>query len=131
MLSRYLSPRAIAKGLVVLIGLAVIFWTLPSAALVTGQSVTAAILVAALLYASGGYVTGVFAGHHQVLNALAVGLLFGSGIWLALRLFLAETFDEISMSADLAGMGATLFAVLACGIGGVVSVFAPFRRPTS
>jgi hypothetical protein len=131
MLSRYLSLRAITIGLVVLIGLAVIFWALPSAALFAGGSSTVAVLVAALLYACGGYVTGVLAGHHQTLNAFAVGVLFGGSIWLALRLFLADTFAESSISVDYAGMGAALFAVLACGIGGVVSVVAPFRRRRS
>jgi len=128
MLSRYLSLRAIIIGLVVLVGLAVVFWALPSAALFTGGSSIVAVVVAALLYACGGYVTGVLAGHHQTLNAFAVGFLFGGSIWLALRLFLTDTFDESSFSVDLAGMGATLFAVLACGIGGVMSVVAPFRR---
>jgi hypothetical protein len=128
MLSRYLSVRAITIGLVVLVVLAVIFWALPSATLFAGGTSTVAVVVAAFLYACGGYITGALAGHHQTLNAFVVGVLFGGSVWLALRLFLADTFDESSMSVDRAGMGVALFAVLACGLGGVVSVVAPFRR---
>ena len=74
MLSRDPSVRAITIGLVVLVGLAVIFWALPSGALLAGGTSTVAIVVAALLYACGGYVTGVLAGHHQTLtNAFVVG----------------------------------------------------------
>ena len=125
MLSR-LSLRAIALGLVVLVGLAVIFSVLAGAGLFTGTSST--LVVAAFLYACGGYVAGAAAGHDQVLNAFAVGLLFGLFIWFGLRLFLGASFDESSISAEGIAMGAALFSVLACGIGGIVSVVLPFRR---
>ena len=128
MLSQYLSLRAIAVGLGALVGLAVIFWALTSAGLFTGRSSTLALVVAAFLYACGGYIAGAIAGHDQVLNAVAVGLLFGLFIWLGLRLFLGESFDGSSIAAERIAMGAALFAVLACGIGGIASVVLPFRR---
>jgi hypothetical protein len=132
MLRRYLSLRAIAIGLVVLVGLAVILWGLTTAGLFTGRSSTVALVVAVFLYACGGYIAGATAGHHQVLNAFAVGLLFGLFMWLGLRLFLGESFEESSISAERIAVGAAFFAVLACGIGGIVSVALPFRRsPTT
>jgi hypothetical protein len=126
---RRLSVRAITFGLIVLVGLYVIFFALFQTGLFTGVNSTVVIVVGALVYVCGGYVAGVTAGHDQVLNAFAVGLLFGASIWFIFRVpAVAALFNESSISADRAGMGVALFAVLACGIGGVVSVVPPFHR---
>lgn len=125
--SGYISLRAIVRGFIVLIallaGYAVVLSSTRFGRTGLPTDFVAMPLVPLLLYVVGGYVAGVAAGHHHVINASVVGVLLGMLVWLLLRLSTIVGFvDELPFSAEAAGVGAGVVGVIACGLGGVLAV---------
>ena len=116
-----------------LIGLCALYFALGALGLFGDGSappnVALTVVVAILLYVCAGYAAGVIAGAHQVLNASAVGLLFGVVIWIALWLLCAF---EVPLEGPITMVGVAIgggaLAVVACGAGGIVAILLPYRR---
>jgi len=122
----YVSWRAVIFGLGVLLGMAVFLIVLGAAGML--DSLPRIVIAAAVLYVSGGYVTGVAARHDQVLNSAVLGLVFALLDWLVLRALAAGgLLHQHSFSVDVVGLSAGVIAVIACSVGGIFSILLPYR----
>ena len=117
----YITLRGIVRGIIALIALLASYAVVLNATrfgrtgVPTADSV-AMPLVPLLLYVVGGYVAGVSAGHHQVVNASVVGVLLGMLVWFLLRLSTMVGYvDEQPLSAEAAGIGAGVDGIIARG----------------
>jgi hypothetical protein len=83
-------------------------------------------------YIVGGAIAGTIARGNEVLNASLAGLVFGLLLWgVYLTIFGGDLTTAGSLSLRNVGIGALLFVVGACAIGGVLVALVRHQRMTN